>query len=120
METRLDALSKLKELIPPGSTVMTGASATLKEIGFEAELADQNKIWNYLKPGIFNEKDLAKQRDLRRHAILVDYFVGSVQAIAETGEIVAASGSGSQLAPYAYSSTHIIWIVGGQKIVLDL
>jgi hypothetical protein len=120
VETRLDALNKLKELIPPGSTVMTGASATLKEIGFEAELADQNQIWNYLKPGIFTEKDPAKQRDLRRHAILADYFIGSVQAVAETGEIVAASGSGSQLAPYVFSSAHTIWIVGGQKIVPDL
>jgi len=119
-ETRSAALSKLKELIPPGSTVMTGASATLKEIGFEAELADQYRIWNYLKPGILTEKDPAAQLDLRRRATLADYYVGSVQAIAETGEIVAASGSGSQLAPYAYSSTHIIWVVGGQKIVSNL
>jgi len=120
VETRLDALSELKKLIPPGSAVMTGASATLKEIGFEAELADQSRIWNYLKPGIFAEKDSAKQLELRRRAILADYFVGSVQAVAETGEIVAASGSGSQLAPYVYSSAHVIWIVGGQKIVPDL
>jgi len=120
VETRLDALRKLKNLIPPGSAVMTGASATLKEIGFEAELADQNQVWNYLKPGIFTEQDPAKQLELRRQAILADYFVGSVQAVAETGEIVAASGSGSQLAPYVYSSAHIIWIVGGQKIVPDL
>jgi L-lactate utilization protein LutB len=120
VETRLEALSRLKELIPPGSAVMTGASATLKEVGFEAELADQSQIWNYLKPGIFTEKDSAKRLELRRQAILADYFVGSVQAVAETGELVAASGSGSQLAPYVYSSAHIVWIVGGQKIVPDL
>lgn len=37
VETRSDALNRLKELIPAGSTVMTGASATLREIGIEAE-----------------------------------------------------------------------------------
>jgi L-lactate utilization protein LutC len=119
-ESSSAALSMLKEFIPAGSTVMTGASATLKEIGFEAELAHQNQSWNYLRTGILIEKDPAAQLELRRRAARADYYVGSVQAIAETGEIVAASGSGSQLAPYAYSSAHIIWVVGGQKIVPNL
>jgi LUD domain len=120
VETRSAALSRLKELIPAGATVMTGASATLREIGLEAELAGQNHTWNYLKSAILAEKDPAAQRGLRRSAALADFYLGSVQAIAETGEIVAASGSGSQIAPYAYSSAHIIWVVGGQKIVPSL
>lgn len=119
-ETRSEALGRLKELIPAGSTLMLGASATLKEIGFEDELAKEDQGWNYLRPGILAEKDRAAQLGLRRRAILADYFVGSVQAIAETGEIVAASGSGSQLAPYAYSSAHVIWVAGAQKVVPSL
>ncbi len=119
-QTRTDALERLKELIPAGSTLMTGASATLREIGFDAELAGQDHGWNYLRPGILAEKDPAAQLGLRRSAALADYFVGSVQAIAETGEIVAASGSGSQLAAYAYSSAHIIWVAGVQKVVPGL
>ena len=114
-ETRSAALSRLKELIPAGSTVMTGASATLREIGFEAAVADREQGWNYLKPGILAERDPATQLGLRRRAALADYYVGSIQALTETGEIVAASGSGSQLAAYAYSSAHILWVVGAQK-----
>ncbi len=119
-ETRSAALSRLKELIPAGSTVMTGASATLREIGFEAAVADREQGWNYLKPGILAERDPATQLGLRRRAALADYYVGSIQALTETGEIVAASGSGSQLAAYAYSSAHILWVVGAQKIVPNL
>jgi LUD domain len=120
VETRSAAMGRLKELIPAGATLMTGASATLREIGFDAELSVQDHHWNFLKTGILAEKDAAVQLGLRRRASLADYFVGSVQAIAETGEIVAASGSGSQLAAYGYSSAHVIWVVGGQKIVPSL
>ena len=43
--------------------------------------------------------------------------IGSVQAIAETGEIFVASATGSQLAPYVYAAKRVILVVGVQKIV---
>ena len=117
---RANGLARLHELIPVGSNLMTGASATLKEIGFESELMAGNHPWNWLKPAILAEKEPKRQQDLRRHSSISDCFVGSVQAVTEAGEIVVASGSGSQIAAYAYSSPHVIWVVGGQKIVADL
>jgi len=118
--SRPNALARLHELIPAGSSLMTGASATLKEIGFESELMSGNHPWNWLKPAILAEKDPESQQDLRRHSSISDCFVGSVQAVTEAGELVIASGSGSQIAAYAYSSPRVIWVVGGQKIVADL
>jgi len=53
---------------------------------------------------------------LRKQALLADYFLGSVHAIARTGELVVASATGSQLGPYAFSSSNIIWVAGIQKI----
>jgi len=53
---------------------------------------------------------------LRKQAILADYFLGSIQAIAETGEILIASATGSQLPAYAFSSSNVIWVAGTQKI----
>ncbi len=50
----------------------------------------------------------------------METFLGSVNAIAETGELVFASATGSQLAPYAYSSRNIIWVAGAQKITPTL
>ncbi|HEX6034087.1 MAG TPA: LUD domain-containing protein [Anaerolineales bacterium] len=68
----------------------------------------------------FAEKDPVKQMAMRRQGTLAEYFLGSVTAIAETGELVFASGSGSQLPAYAYTSRNVIWVAGAQKIRLTL
>jgi L-lactate utilization protein LutC len=116
-DTKESVLPILMNLIPEGATVMTGASLTLEQIGFVELLKSGNHRWHNLKAEIVAEKDPARQSLLRKQATLADYFLGSVHAIAETGEILVASATGSQLAPYAYSSSHVIWVAGAQKIV---
>jgi L-lactate utilization protein LutC len=96
---------------------MTGASLTLKQIGFEDLLKSGNHNWRNIKGEIVAEQDPERQSLLRKQGTLADYFLGSVHAIVETGEILVASATGSQIAPYAFSSSHIIWVAGAQKIV---
>jgi L-lactate utilization protein LutC len=120
VETKEVALSRVRALIPAGVTIMTGASLSLQQIGFEALLLSGDHPWRNLKAEVVAEKDPTRQRALRKQATLADYFLGSVHAVAETGEIVVASATGSQLAPYAFSSQHIIWVVGAQKIMPTL
>ena len=115
-----EAIERVKAIIPSGSTVMTSSSVTLREIGLEAYLAQGDHVWNYLKPAILAEKDEVAQSRLRRQAAVADYTIGSVQAITEAGEVVIASGTGSQISPYAYASANIVWIVGTHKIVRNL
>lgn len=116
VDTKESALVHLQVLIPAGVSVMTGASITLQQTGFEALLMSGNHPWKYLKAGIMAEKDPAKAVALRKQASQADYYLGSVHAIAETGEILIASATGSQLSAYAYSSTNIVWVAGAQKI----
>lgn len=111
-----DALLRLKELIPAGATLSTGASLTLKEIGFEELLKSGCHPWKNLKAEYLSEKDPARQALLRRQSVLADYYLGSVHAVAETGEIVIASMTGSQISPYAYAARNVVWVVGAQKI----
>lgn len=120
VSTRGEALARLRELIPAGASVMTGASLTLKEIGFEELLISKSHPWRNLKDEIVAEKDPARQTLLRRQGTMADCFLGSVHAVAQTGQLVIASMTGSQLAPYAFSSGHVIWVVGTQKIAADL
>jgi L-lactate utilization protein LutC len=120
VETKEEALARVRALIPDGVTVMTGASLTLKQIGFEALLISGDHPWRNLKAEVAAEKDPARQRELRKQGTLADYFLGSVHAVAETGEIVVASATGSQLAPYAFSSPHVIWVAGAQKVTPTL
>ena len=67
-----------------------------------------------------SEKDPVKQRELRVKATGAEYFIGSVQAVAETGEVVVASASGSQIPAYAFNARNVVWVVGTQKIVSSL
>jgi hypothetical protein len=49
-----------------------------------------------------------------------EVIVGSVHAVTETGSLVIASASGSQLPGYSGGAARAIWIVGAQKVVPDL
>jgi L-lactate utilization protein LutC len=120
VQDRREALRRLIELIPAGSEVMTGGSRTLEEIGFLELLKSDAHGWKNVRAEILAEKDQKKQMDLRARAVLSDYFVGSVQAVTQAGEVVIASASGSQLAAYAYGAKNVIWMVWTQKVVPTL
>jgi LUD domain len=47
-------------------------------------------------------------------------MLGSVHAVTETGSLITASMSGSQLGPYGSGAGQVILVVGTQKIVPDL
>ena len=100
--------------------MMTAASRTLTEIGLDDVLISGEHPWKNLKSEILAEKDPVAQRSLRKQATLSDYYLGSVNALAESGEIVFASATGSQLPAYEFSSSHVIWVSGVQKITANL
>jgi L-lactate utilization protein LutB len=112
-----DALNRLKRLIRPGAEVMTAGSTTLDQIGFTELLRSGKHPWKNLKDAILEEKDPAKQMELRKKSVTAEYMIGSVHAVVETGEVLVVNATGSSLPAYSYSSDNVIWIVGTQKIV---
>ena len=118
--TQQEALRLIAGKIPEGAEVMTGASASLDQIGFTELLKSGRHHWKNLKEEVMSEKDPVRQRELRVKATGAEYFIGSVHAVAETGEVVVASASGSQIPAYAFNARNVIWVVGTQKIVPSL
>jgi hypothetical protein len=114
------ALNGLRALIPEGVEVMTGGSTTLDQIGFTDLLKSKDHHWVNLKEMILAEKDPNNQMELRHKATFADYFIGSVHAITEDGQLVAGSATGSQLAAFAYGGNNLILVAGTQKITRDL
>jgi L-lactate utilization protein LutC len=112
-----DALNRLKRLIRPGAEVMTAGSTTLDQIGFTELLKSGKHPWKNFKDAILEEKDPAKQMELRKKSVTAEYMIGSVHAVVETGEVLVVNATGSSLPAYSYSSNNVIWIVGTQKIV---
>lgn len=120
VDTGAEALAKIHEIVPPGATIMTALSQSLQEIGLEAQLINKEHPWHNLKDEILAEQDPALQMQLRLQSVLSPWYLGGVQAIAETGEILVTSGSGSQLPSYAFTSPNLVWVAGTQKIVPTL
>ncbi len=103
--------------IPRGAVVMTGGSETVRAIGLEAAFASG---YEFLRPRVKAVEDAAARVRARRQASAADYFVGGVNAIALTGEIVNADGSGNRVAAYAYAAGRVFLVAGTNKIVPDL
>ncbi len=120
VETKEEALARIQAIIPPEAVVMTGGSVTLQQIGFEALLISGQHPWRNFKADLLAEKDPVKQSAMRRQGALAEFFLGSINALAETGELVFASGTGSQLPAFAYTSRNVIWVSGVQKITPTL
>ena len=113
---RREAMDVLVSLIPKGSEVYINSSETLTSIGFP-DFMNDNPEYTNLSQQYHAEEDPDRIKELRRRILTTDFFIGSVQAVAETGEVFIASASGSQLAPYVYGPAHVILVVGTQKIV---
>jgi acyl-CoA hydrolase len=113
------ARARIRALIPQGASVFTGASETLRLSGIEADINASGR-YDAIRPRVL-AMDRATEADaIRRLLASPDVAVGSVHAVTETGSLVIASGSGSQLPGYAGGAARVIWIVGAQKIVPDL
>jgi L-lactate utilization protein LutB len=114
-----EARKEVLKLIPEGSEVAEGASKTLIDTGISKEIEESSRYIS-LKKKAQSINSNEERREFRRKSSITDYMLGSVQAVTEDGRIVAASNSGSQLAPYVYGAAHLIFVIGTQKIVKNL
>lgn len=116
VNSRTDALTTLKNLVPSGAKVMTGSSTTLYQIGFMDYYLSGKTPWKTLGPEVYLEKDPQKQAILRRLSTTADYFLASVNAVAQTGELVACDASGSRVGAFPFAADKLVLVVGYQKI----
>ena len=118
-ETGEEAKQLVLDLVPQGAEVYSNVSKTLERIGLSAEF-DKAGRYNAVRPKVLSLDRKTQRDEIRKIRTTPDYIVGSVQAITETGQVLTASGSGSQIAAYAYGAAKVIWVVGAQKLVKDL
>ena len=113
------ARTRVKDLIPEGASVFTGASETLRLSGIDKDINTSGR-YQAVRPRVLAMDRVTGADDIRRLIASPDVSVGSVAALTETGSLVVASASGSQLPGYAGGAARAIWIVGAQKVVPDL
>ncbi|AHG05035.1 hypothetical protein HALDL1_16645 [Halobacterium sp. DL1] len=115
-----EALDEVVSRIPEGVSVMNGHSTTLEEIGFVEHLSAGDHDWEDLHDHVADADDDAERARRRREAQAADYFLGSVNAIAQTGELVAADASGSRVGAYPFAAGNLLLVSGANKVVADL
>jgi len=114
-----DAKRLVLELVPHGAEVYANQSKTLEQLGLTVEF-DKSGRYNAVRPKVLSLDRKTQANEIRKLRSSPEYMIGSVQAVTESGQVLTASGGGSQLAPYAYGAAKVIWVIGVQKIVADL
>lgn len=119
-ETAAEAKAKLAEVIPAGAEVFTSSSTTFSQLGLLEEIDREGGRYDSVRVKLGSLDPKTQSREMQKLGATPEFIVGSVHAVAETGSVLVASMTGSQLAPYAASAAHVVWIVGTQKIVANL
>ena len=78
------ARTRIKDLIPEGASVVTGASETLRLSGIDADINTSGR-YQAVKPRIRAMDRVTGADDIRRLTVSPDVAVGSVAAVTETG-----------------------------------
>ena len=112
-----EAKARIFEIIPSGAEVFTGLSRTLDSLGVSAEV---DRRYNSVRAKLATMDRQTQMREMVKLGAVPEYIVGSVHAVTEDGKVLIASNTGSQLAGYAASAAHVVWVVGAQKIVPNL
>lgn len=114
-----EAKGVVLDLIPDGSQVHHGASESLDASGITHEIETSGRYQD-IRSQIWSMDRETQAVEIRRLGASPDFMLGSVHAVTETGSLIAASMSGSQLGPYGSGAGQVILVVGTQKIVSDL
>lgn len=105
-ETGQEAVSYLNHALDQ-KTIGIGGSATIKQLGLYECLSAHNTVfWHWEQ----------NRDEARRNAMTTDIYLSSVNAIAETGEIVNIDGVGNRISSTFFGHQKIYFIVGSNKI----
>nr|WP_245599812.1 LUD domain-containing protein [Embleya scabrispora] len=112
------ARTRIPDLIPEDASVFTSAGESLRLSGIDADI-NSNGRYRAVKPRVLGMDRATQADEIRQLLASPDVVVGSVAALTETGSLVIASGSGSQVPAYSGGAARVILIVGAQKPAIN-
>jgi hypothetical protein len=113
VKTKEEALCKALELIPKGSTINMGGSASVHAIGLTDAISGEEYT--------FDDRDKAgspeEKQEISLKAFTCDYYLGSVNAMSEDGILINIDGNANRIAAYSFGPKNVLLIVGMNKVV---
>lgn len=113
---RQSLLEKIAQLIPEGSSVAWGGSMSIRDTGITKMLKEGNYE-------VYDREDVTTPEDKRRmylKAFDCQYYLASVNAMSEDGQIVNIDGNGNRVAAITWGPEHVILVIGLNKVCQDL
>lgn len=115
-EDSASCVRAILDMIPDGSSISWGGSASVQESG----------MMDALKNGSYEliDRSLAKtpeeQREIYGRTVMSDYYFMSTNAITYEGELVNIDGNGNRVACLIHGPRHVIIIAGMNKVATTL
>ena len=111
--TAEEAVGKVLELIPAGSSVTWGGSMTIRDIGIPDALR-QKGCYEVLDRDLVEGDEAKVQMYVR--AFTTDVYLSSANAISEDGVIVNIDGNGNRVAAITWGPKRVIFVIGLNKV----
>lgn len=116
---RAEAFKTVLSFLPEKAEVFTLTSVTLDEVGITKEVNESGRFTS-VRNALYALDPKTQGREQRKLGTAPDFAIGSAHAVTESGMVIVASFTGSQLPAYVYGAGTLIWVVGAQKIVANL
>ena len=114
--TKEEALAKALELIPEGSTVGWGGTASAQQIG----LTDALNRGNYHTIDRDRLATREEKEQAAKDCLFADFFLTGANALSLDGEMVNIDGNGNRVAAIIYGPKNVLVIAGMNKVMDDL
>jgi len=112
--TGAEAVQKVSELIPDGSSVTWGGTMTVRDLAIPDMLRSRGTL-EVLDRDLVETPDEKQAMYLR--AFSTDVYLTSANAISEDGVIVNIDGNGNRVAAITWGPRKVIFVVGLNKVV---
>lgn len=109
-------VSAVLEMMPRGSVISWGGSASLTQSG----MMDALQKGGYTLIDRMTAKTERERREIYAKAVMSNYYFCSTNALTLDGELVNIDGNGNRVACIIHGPEHVMMIVGMNKIVKDI
>ncbi len=117
VQSKEEALEKIKSLMKEEDTVAVGGSMTLLEMGAIELLKEGN--YNFLDRDV-DGLTYEEIKKIYRKSFSADSYLTSTNAITEEGELYNVDGKGNRVAAMIYGPDKVIVVAGINKIVRNI
>ena len=112
-----EAKAFILNAVAAGDTVGLGGSATIRDMGLIEDLKEKEvSLLDHWDPALAQEETL----QVRKSQLGCDFFISSVNALTEQGELISRDGIGNRISAMTFGPGKVFVVASIHKIVPDL